>query len=116
MPELAKRWHVSQQLNTQGWRKLTAFALAVAAQGKLAYLRHQFAGFDAYFSNGLTPHNLDKFCGHDGQSPPYSLGTWCSEGDWAAKAKDRRQPVAGTQSETPARASASPSTQKNDWR
>ena len=74
MPELAKRWHVSQQLNTQGWRKLTAFALAVAAQGKLAYLRHQFAGFDAYFSNGLTPHNLDKFCGHDGQSPP--LLTW----------------------------------------
>lgn len=116
VPELAKCWHVSQQHNNQGWRKLTAFVLAVATQGRLAYLRHQFAGFNAYFSDGLTPHNLDKFCGQDGQSPPYSLGTWCSHGDWAAKAKDRRRPAAGTQPAPPARASASPSTQKNDWR
>jgi hypothetical protein len=114
VPELAKRWHISQQLNAQGWRKLTAFALAVAAQGKLAYLRQQFAGFNAFFSDGLTPHNLDKFCGHEGQSPPYSLGTWCSEGDWQAKAKDRRRPAGSTPPEAPARASFSRSKSKEN--
>ncbi|MDO7846462.1 hypothetical protein Q5H92_08845 [Hymenobacter sp. M29] len=114
--QMAPLWKVSEAKNFQSWAKLTRFALALAAQGKLAELREQFAGFRDFFTGAsLTPHNLDKFTGHEGQAPPYSLGTWC-ECDWPAKAADRKPVQPQGPPEKAERSSASPSKPKPSWR
>ena len=114
--EMAQLWYITEAKNSQSWAKLTRFALAIAQQGRLAELQEQFAGFRSFFlAANLTPHNPDKFMGHEGLEMPYSDGIWCAN-DWVAKAKERTlKPLDGAEP-VPTRASISPSSTTKTFR
>lgn len=85
---LASFWHISEQKNFQKWAKIHRFARH-RADMDLVELRGQVQGYQGYLqATGLSPHNLDKFLGHDAEN--YTDGEWLAC-DWAAVAAERRK-------------------------
>lgn len=110
---LAGFWHISEQKNFQKWAKIHRFTRQ-RADCDLPQLREQVQGYQAYLSvSGLSPHNLDKFLGHEAEN--YTDGEW-NACDWQAVAKDRRaRPGQGIEV-APARAATSPTKAKaQNW-
>jgi hypothetical protein len=110
---LAGFWHITEQKHFQKWAKIHRFTRQ-RADSDLPQLREQVQGYQAYLSvSGLSPHNLDKFLGHEAEN--YTDGEW-NACDWQAVAKDRRaRPGQGVEA-APARAATSPTKARaNNW-